>query len=168
MTRAFSLLELVVVLMIISVAALIAVPKYAASASRFRVEAAASRISDDIELMRTRARAASEPRVIEFNVSTDVYQIAGEQGLDRSSNYVVDLTDAPYNADITLVDFDSNDSLTIDGFGAVSITGRIVVRAGSEYRTIFVGAASATVENGVRTITLDPLDIGGGNLVSFK
>lgn len=168
MTRAFSLLELVVVLSIIGITALIAVPKYANSVTRFRVDAAAARVSEDIELMRTRARAASEPRIITFNETTDIYSITGEKGLDMDANYVVDLSSGPYNADIVLVDFAGNDYLTVDGYGAVLDTGRIVIRAGDQYRTLFVGTASENVEDGNQSIAQDLLDIGGGDLVPLK
>lgn len=167
MTRAFSLLELVLVLSIIGITALIAVPKYASSVTRFRVESAVSRVGEDIKLMRTRARAASEPRVITFDELTEAYSIAGERGLDLSSSYSVDLKSPPYNADIVLVDFAGNDHLTIDGFGTVSDTGRIVLRAGEHYRTLFVGTASESVEDGNQSVA-DDIDIGGGNLVPLN
>ncbi|MFN7613934.1 MAG: Tfp pilus assembly protein FimT/FimU, partial [Phycisphaerae bacterium] len=55
--RAFSMIELVIVLVIVGVTAAIAVPRYVNSVQRTKVDGAARRIAADIERLRDRARA---------------------------------------------------------------------------------------------------------------
>lgn len=166
--RGFSLLELIVVLAIISIVSVIAAPRLANSASRFRAESAARRIKSDIELMRSRARSSSQGLTIGFDTVTDAYRINGELGLNRSANYQVELSRPPYQAEIVAVDFGGDALLSIDGYGSTTDTGRVVIRAGSEYRTVFVGAATQRVETGNKTTPADQIDIGGGQMADLK
>ena len=162
MGRAFSLMELVVVMAIIGITALIAAPKYAASVTRFRADSAASRVKGDLELMRARARAASAPRTFTFDTTTDTYTVSAERGLDDSSTFEVDLSRPPYDCDLVIANFGGTSSLTLDGFGSAPQTGRIVVRAGSVYRTIFVGTSDETIEAGNQASVTAPMELGGG------
>src|SRR5204863_23675 len=56
--RAFSLIEITLVLMVMGVLAALAVPRYASALARYRADAAARRIVADLDLARTTARSS--------------------------------------------------------------------------------------------------------------
>lgn len=61
MHRGFSILELVAVIVILSLIAAIAVPRYAAATQRHEVEADAARLAADLDFARRSARSTSHP-----------------------------------------------------------------------------------------------------------
>src|SRR3954451_23186913 len=67
-STAFTLFELMIVILIIWIAAAVAVPRYASSVGRYRAEFAAKRVAADLNLARARAKAASSTRNVTFNL----------------------------------------------------------------------------------------------------
>jgi prepilin-type N-terminal cleavage/methylation domain-containing protein len=164
----FTLAELVVVLAIVGVLALVAAPRYAASITRYRADVSARRVKADVEQARTRARSTSQAVDMAFDASTESYTINGATGLDRSSTYVVELDEPPYDAEIVLADFGGATTLSIDGYGVCAATGRVVIRSGSEYRTVFVGTVAEAVEEGNKATPTTMQDLGGGVSAALK
>lgn len=158
---AFSLIELVIVIVIISITAAIAVPRFSGSMSNYRVESAARRLSADIEHMRARARATSSARTIVIDVANDAYTVTGE-GVDGATDYTVDLGTSPYDAAIVGADMGGTAKIAIDAYGMVSATGRVVLRSGGASRTVFVGSGEEVVEVGELASPSKLLDLGGG------
>jgi hypothetical protein len=54
----------------------------------------------------------------------------------------VDLAGEPYRAMIQTVDFDGESALQFNGYGALESGGTIVVKSGSETRTILLDGAT--------------------------
>lgn len=157
-TRAFSLVEIVIVLAIVSAFAAIAMPRYAAAIARNRVSAATQRIQADIAYAIGASRNRSQGRTIRFDAAADGYTISGVGGLDDpgAAEYTVRLAEAPYHADIRMVWLGGDDTLAIDGFGVLDSDGAIVISVGGHYRNIRVDAASGKTE--VRSLTRTEFD----------
>ena len=155
--RAFTLAEVIIVVLITSILAVIAVPRYADSIDRFRAEAAAKRIAADMNLTRERAMTRSTQESINFFAVTDQYQMVNGPDIDHSSQeYWVDFAHTPYPVDLVSATFinmggatntvavvwDMNGraqaSVSPPGSGKPLASGEVVVAAGIEQRTVVI------------------------------
>ncbi|GAB4187605.1 MAG: hypothetical protein Kow00105_02270 [Phycisphaeraceae bacterium] len=136
--RAFSLIELVLVMTIISVLAAIAVPRYANALSRYRADAAARRAIADLDYARRYAMNASQSVEVQINSSQDSIQIVGVQSLDDPAKpWLTDLSAEPYHADIVISSFPMG-KVTFDGYGIPDTAGGFQVSSGQEARWIML------------------------------
>ncbi|MCC6661166.1 MAG: hypothetical protein IT437_09800 [Phycisphaerales bacterium] len=134
------------VLVIIVTFAAIAVPRYAGSLVRYRVDSAARRVAADLAYARAAARSASSPRTVTFAVASDRYGIAGVTAAGhRSGAYSINLGDEPYRASLTSADFGGDPSVVFSGYGVPDSGGTVVVKGGAVTRTITLSAATGTV-----------------------
>ncbi|MGH7243447.1 MAG: pilus assembly FimT family protein [Phycisphaerales bacterium] len=141
--RAFTLLELIVVLSILTIMASVAAPKYASAVARYRLDSAATRITADIEQTRAMARASGSTQILSFVPSSSSYSIVGYRvGTSRSSDYTVKLNQPPYSVTLESASFAGSKDLQFGGFGLPADGGVIVVRSGSNTRTITIDSAS--------------------------
>ena len=151
--RGFSLAELLMVMAIMGVAGAIAMPRFAEAEMRWRARGAAERIVADLERARTTALATSASLRISF--SRDGYQMKSTSDLPAATALgTVMLSEKPYLAQITSVDFGGTQILEINGAGIASSDGTIVVGAG-EYRV----AVKFTKAGG--TVTIGEVETGG-------
>ncbi len=135
--RAFSLLELVLILAIVAVVAAIAAPRYASSLANYRVEAAAQRIIRDLGVARAEARSGSTNITVTFDVANNNYGIAGVTSLESTSASAnLTLSDAPYYAQLLSAAFGGDEVVTFDGYGLPDSGGTVVVGVGGVTRTI--------------------------------
>ena len=75
--RAFSLLELTMVLAIMGVVAAMAVPRYAAFLSRSHLNVAITRIGTDLERLRRTAKQTGASQTVTFIPASDSYAVTG-------------------------------------------------------------------------------------------
>jgi len=142
----FSLLEMVLVLVILAIAAAIAVPRHAAAVARYRTEAAARRIAADLVQARSLARQTSRDQTVVFDTAADCYTLVGFDDPDRPGRpYTVALAEAPYHANLTGVAFGEEASVTFDGFGAADQSGKVAVQVGGYRWTVTVDGESGEV-----------------------
>jgi len=150
--RAFTLIEIVVVVMIISIAAMLAVPMFS-SASDMQTLSVANMLTADLEYAKSLAVSTQNDYSVVFDVANDTYQIQ-EGGVviphpHKSGGYIVNLNnDSRISAvSITTADFDSQVAITFDYLGSPysGITtaaplnnGQIDLQAGSFFMTITV------------------------------
>jgi len=100
--RAFSLVELILVVGIIGIVAAIAVPRFGNSISRHRVQSAAYKLKAELEYARNKAKNNSAPFVVIVYCMNDIVEIYGPAlenpfPLDTRSNY----TKEPYGVDLS-------------------------------------------------------------------
>lgn len=150
--RAFSLLELVIVLAIMAVVASLASVRYAGALATYRVDAAARRLQADFETARQRSRTLGVSVYLDLDADNSSYDIRTRaeinSGAARSTTATngpikVDLRDAPYNARIARLTSSSGSSIAIfEPTGICSTTMRIAIRVGERERTVELDASS--------------------------
>ncbi len=144
--RAFSLIELVLVLIIISITALLAAPRYANILAEQRATSAANRIAMDLAMAQRRAKFSSTTQSFDFNLLGDFYSIGGMQDPDHPANpYVILLADEPYLAEFVSVDFGGDAKLIFDGYGVPDTAGSVVIRSGTREKEILLKAQTGRV-----------------------
>ncbi len=118
----FGLLELIIVLSIITTLSAVAVPKYAASLARYRADAAAGRIKAELTTARRTARITGKSLTVNLPDYKDL------------------ISESPYRAVIVSADFDGNDKVIFDIYGAPDSGGTVVVQVGNVRRTVVLEA----------------------------
>jgi prepilin-type N-terminal cleavage/methylation domain-containing protein len=159
--RAYTLIELVLVLGIMVVIAAMAAPRFGDSIARQRADGAASRIVSDLNYARALARMTSASVTVTFDPTRDKYTIptAADPLCNTPAPYVIDLGASPYRVNMlggaaapaggampNTGSGNSTFSITFDGFGEASATGWIVVQAGNWSREVSLdSSARATI-----------------------
>lgn len=115
--RAFSLIELLIVLAILATVSAIAVPRYQLATARYRALGAARLLAAEIEGLRQQALARSLGQ--RFRVrSASTYQVTDSAaGWGAASVRTVDLAADPYRARFTASDLGADGELVFSGFG---------------------------------------------------
>lgn len=159
--RAFSLLELAVVLAVLAVLAAVAVPRLGFAQGRYRLDSAAARVIADVARAQQLARAKSLPLTISFDLPDSAYTIPGLPSLDnRAPNTTVHLDAEPYLVRLHAVAFGMATSVNVTGFGALASAGTVSLALGAQAVTIAFPAgdwARPTVSRStITTITTPP------------
>jgi len=162
--RGFSLAELAMVAMVITIIGALAAPRVASALARQRVDSAARRVAADIALAQRTARAASAARTVTFDVANDQYTLDEVPDPDRPSrDYVVELNSEPYTAQLMQAAFGDEAELVFDGFGKVTSAGKVVLRVGRHCREVAINAEGSS---GITTVACPsgkvvPIEITG-------
>jgi type II secretion system protein H len=140
---AFTLLEVVIVLVIMGIISAIAVPRYANALARHRLDAAATRIVADLSLARQQAKTSGTTQTVRFNLVKNVYELDGVQHLDHAGrNYEVLLSQEPYRTEIVSADLGGDAEIIFDSYGVPDSGGTVVLQAGKYQKTVAVEAGS--------------------------
>jgi prepilin-type N-terminal cleavage/methylation domain-containing protein len=140
---AFSLVELVLVMVIISIFAAMAVPRFAGALTRRRVDAAAQRVQADLALAQRRAKLLSESQTVKFDPDANSYMLVDMENPDHAGEgYTVSLSEEPYKALITSVDLGGDKMIVFDGYGAPDSGGTIAIQLGDTAKTVTIMAAT--------------------------
>jgi prepilin-type N-terminal cleavage/methylation domain-containing protein len=142
----FSLIELSIVVVIISVLAAVALPRWSDSLHSFRATNAANRIAADLALAKSAAYSSSTSLTVTFEVSAGQYTVEGVTPLNRSTGpYLIALADDPYRSRLVSAwGLTGQQSITFDGYGRPNTGGTIVVASGNSQKSIVVNANSGT------------------------
>ncbi len=146
--RAFTLIELVVVIVIMAIMASVAIPRFASAASRYRVDAAVQQIIADVNTTSAVANLASETRLIQFDADAESYTLVAQPSLsDPATDQVIDLSIEPFRVNLLQISFGGDSELQISGFGLLLESGQLTVAAGRNARriTFTQGSTAATV-----------------------
>ena len=163
--RAFSLLELIIVMGILVVMAGIALPRYGAAHARYSVDLAARRVAADLSYAQHVARQRSSYQEIAFDKDADSYALDGIADIDRASaTYTVVVSGEPYGVDMVSVSFENENAyvgesrMRFDMWGkpesgdpnqsepfAPLVSGSIIIQGGAETRTITITPVTGKV-----------------------
>jgi prepilin-type N-terminal cleavage/methylation domain-containing protein len=150
--KGFTLVELLIVVAIISIAALTAIPMMS-SAAGMQIRSASNMIAADLEYAKSLAISRAQLFSVVFDVSADSYQIEDQNGnvlqhpVKKGFNYVVDFQkDGRLDkVDIISVDFDTTSEVRYDylgspynGGGTPLNSGVITLQAGGTTTTVTV------------------------------
>jgi MSHA pilin protein MshC len=141
---AFTIIELVIVLLVMGILTAVAAPKFFDSLLFHRVESAARRVKADLELARTQARLKSASQSVTF--SNSAYTISNTKSLDKpGAIYSVDLKKQPYLLDSATPNFSNAATVSFDGYGTPSSGGTIVLVTKSHSCTITLNGTTGDV-----------------------
>src|SRR4051812_30753629 len=142
--RAFSIFELVIVLMIMGILTAVAAPTFVDSLLFHRVESAARRVKADLELARTQARMTSATQTVTF--ANSVYTLSNTQNLDKpGAVYSVDLTKQPYSLGSATANFSNLTTVSFDGYGTPSSGGTVILTAKAHSCVVTLNGTSGDV-----------------------
>ncbi len=135
--RAFTLVEVALVVVIAGLLAAVAVPRYAQSLTRYSANAAAQRVIADLELARQRAAATSKTVDVVFDPAADTYAFTNLDHPDHPGTpYTVDLSADPYGADLRTADFAGRAYFKFSGYGRPDAGGTLTLGVGTHAFTI--------------------------------
>ncbi len=138
-SKAYSLIELVLTLSIISTMAAIAGPRYLNSLTLYRASAAANRIAGDLNLARGQAKISSSGQTVVYNVASNSYSLPGMIGLPgQPSPYTIKLAADPYSSILLTATFGSTSTMSYDRFGQPATGGTVTVQCGAFIKTVSV------------------------------
>ena len=141
MHRAFTLIELAVVVAIIATAAAIALPRYASAQGRYKLDSSASLLAQHLERLARRAETSCQGISVTIDLAAD--EIIARDATDASVIIAeLRISASPWNADITAADFSGEMKFTIDAFGLPSSDGTIEITHAGERRIISLNSAT--------------------------
>jgi prepilin-type N-terminal cleavage/methylation domain-containing protein len=142
--RAFSLTELVIVMLLTSILAAVSIPTFFDSLLFHRVESAARRVKSDLELARQTARLVNSEQV--FTVIGMTYTAGtAVSSLDRPGSYMVDLSKSPYLLDALAANFGGLTEVRFDAYGLPSSGGTVLLQAKDHQCTVTLNATTGQV-----------------------
>jgi prepilin-type N-terminal cleavage/methylation domain-containing protein len=147
--RGFTLIEITVVIVLIAIVSAIAIPRYANSINRYRVDMAAKRVAADFALARNAARASGNGQAINFGTPANGYTLPGVPALDgRTGDYSVKLTDQPYQVSLGSASFGASaiTSVQFTRYGYPTAAGSVVVTSGGYSKTIYLDGTTGRTE----------------------
>jgi len=141
--EAFTIIEILIVVVILAIAALTAIPMMS-SAGSVQVRSAANMIAADLEYAKSLAISRGQDFSVVFDTSTKSYEIIDQDGtilhpVKKGSNYVIDFQKEGLDrVDIAGVDFGGKSEIVFDYLGSPDKGGTVTVEAGGTTATISV------------------------------
>ncbi len=153
---AFTLIELVMVVVIVGVVAAIAIPRFSNASARYRVDLAAARVATDLELTRDTARSVSASMTVRFAEGSARYgAVAANPGAlnigptTPKPGFVSNISSEPYFAYVAAAKFGTGPQVDITPYGVFDSDGLVIVTNGT-----WGGAIAVDSKTGVITRTM--------------
>lgn len=136
---AFTLVELLLVLLILALMAGMAVPRYAGFLAAERADATVRRITTDLAFAQRRAGFTGTAHSVSFDSTANTYELIG---IDDPSHpgqpYVVSLGEEPYGATLVSASIGGDAILIFNGYGDPDSAGTVVIKVGTITKTIHI------------------------------
>jgi prepilin-type N-terminal cleavage/methylation domain-containing protein len=148
--KAFTLVEVLVVVVIMAIAGAMIVPMMT-GAGEMQALSAARTIATDIQYAQSYAITNQSPVTVQFYPDTDRYTLSNASGLLKhpmtNKDYLVDFHtgDDFDRLDLALPSFDGGTSVVFDELGSPSAGGSVTVLGGSQTYRIDVTSVTGTV-----------------------
>jgi type IV fimbrial biogenesis protein FimT len=140
--HAFTLVELLIVVMILGVLAGVAAPAYTTALAGTALDTLARTMAADLRRARTQAIATSSPVTVEFLTSPPSYRSAQLDQMDRPGTRLnVRLASSGFSPGMPSADFDGSTSVTFDHYGDPSSEGSVLLTLRTFSRTVTVDGA---------------------------
>lgn len=138
-------LELICAIAIIGIFAAAGMPRFASAIAARRADAAARRLTADIEWLRSTARISSTSQSMTFDMAGNTYALAGFTDPDFPGKaYSVALTAGSYKAKFVSVNLGGGSTLSFNGYGIPSAAATIVVQSGRSSRTVTIDGTTGS------------------------
>ncbi len=147
---AFTMIELIVVMVVIAIAAAMVVP-YAVSTSSFQAQSAARLIMSDLEYAQNQAIVSQSPVTVTFSAAGNSYAVSNASGTlihpisKKAYEVDFDTSGGFENVSMSSVNFGCCSTVTFDALGAPDNEGTVTLTAGSHAYTVTVAAISGRV-----------------------
>lgn len=142
--RGFTLVELVVVLVVISIIAGLALPVYGNAVARYRFETAVHQVRGDLERGATHARATMTTVGVRFDLASHQVKFANlPSRRDAGVNLTLNLEEHPMGATIASASFGGTGEYSISPYGVPDSGGAVILAGAGTTRTIRVDPATA-------------------------
>jgi prepilin-type N-terminal cleavage/methylation domain-containing protein len=140
---AFSLVELVIVMVVMAVFAAVAVPRVSGSVNRYRADLLAARVAADLVRLQRQARKTSATLSMKFDAASELYATEGLADPDRpGATLVVAADQEPYSGDLVSAAFGTPivPIVQFNGHGLPAAAGTVVIGVKHERRQIDINA----------------------------
>ena len=145
----WSLLELIIVIVLMGILGSVGTMKFVDSLSYHRVNAAALRLSTDINAMQRQARVTAQTTSVQLGMPSNSYTLIGVQNPDRPAlaNPVVSLQDGVLKATFGTISLTGGGTtITFNGYGIPNKGGTITLQSGSATKQVSVSGTSGIAE----------------------
>jgi prepilin-type N-terminal cleavage/methylation domain-containing protein len=144
--RAYSLLELIVVISLLAIVAAVGSVRYAEALSQHRARRSAEQVAADIQSARHAARGGLAGVSVSFDTVNERYTLAGvPHPHHKSGAYVVELSTGPLAAQLGTANFGGDGVLSFNTFGIPDSGGSVTIQCGSTAQTVTVVAGTGAV-----------------------
>jgi prepilin-type N-terminal cleavage/methylation domain-containing protein len=141
----FTMIEIVIVIVVIGIAAMLAIPMMSSAAS-LQIRSAANMLAADLEYAKSMAISRGQNYSVIFNKDTDSYTIVGPDGnpiehpVKKGSSYVVSFQNESRlsRVDITSATFGTDQTVVFDCLGSPDSGGSVVLQADGTTKTVMV------------------------------
>jgi prepilin-type N-terminal cleavage/methylation domain-containing protein len=141
----FTMIEIVIVIVVIGIAALLAIPMMS-SASSLQIRSAANMLAADLEYAKSMAISRGQNYSVEFDKDADSYKIVGPDGnpidhpVKTGFKYVVSFQNESRlsRVDITSATFGTDQTVVFDCLGSPDSGGSVVLQADGTTKTVTV------------------------------
>ena len=142
--KAFTLVELVVVLLIIAIGSAVAGPAYSRALQTHRVEQAALRVMADLRLAKRHAQLTSASIYVDFDLATHTITIRGIDDFEKFGQpNSISLSSDPYRTQIVELDFNGLQTVEFNGFGTAETLGSLRLQSGVAQKTVVINSESS-------------------------
>jgi len=141
----FTIVEIVIIVVIIGIAALVAVPMMSSAAS-LQIRSAANMISADLEYAKSMAISRGQNYSVVFDKDADSYKIVDPVGnpiqhpIKKGFTYVIDFQNEGRlnRVDITIADFNADQTVIFNCLGSPDSGGTVTLQANGTTKTVTV------------------------------